>query len=170
MPPWRLETTGLWLLGTAIAIGLCGCSRDPVVTHAAVVKPDPAPIRRHIRATGTVQAEKVFTVQVPQISGQGGRLTLTRLVPNGTHVNQGDLLAEFDRTQQLDNARDAKAKFDDLGHQVDQKQAEFQSNAEKRRSDLQKAEADLAKARLQLRRGPLLSEIDRLKNEAKEAN
>jgi multidrug resistance efflux pump len=109
----------------------------------------------------------VFSVQVPQIVGQNGRITLTRLVPNGSKVNKGDALAEFDRTQQLDNGRDAKAKFEDLGHQVEQKQAEFRSNAEKRRSDLQKAEADLAKAKLQLRRGPLLSDIDRLKNEAK---
>ncbi len=94
-------------------------------------------------------------------------MTLTRLTPNGIRVNQGDTLAEFDRTQELDNAQDAQAKFDDLGHQVEQKTAEFASNAEKRRSELQQAEADLAKAKLQLRRGPLLSEIDRLKNEAK---
>jgi len=122
---------------------------------------------RHVRATGTVQASHVFMVQVPQISGQGGRMTLTRLVPNGVRVKQGDTLAEFDRTKQLDDARDAQAKFDDLSHQVEQKQAEFRSNAEKRRADLQKAEADLAKAKLQLRRGSLLSDIDRLKNEAK---
>jgi len=94
-------------------------------------------------------------------------MTLTRLVPNGVRVKQGDTLAEFDRTKQLDDARDAQAKFDDLSHQVEQKQAEFRSNAEKRRADLQKAEADLAKAKLQLRRGSLLSDIDRLKNEAK---
>jgi multidrug resistance efflux pump len=109
----------------------------------------------------------VYNIQVPAVTGQGGKMTLTSLVPNGSRVNQGDVLAEFDRVQQLDNARDAHAKFDDLGHQVEQKQAEFLSNAEKRRSDLQKAEADLAKAKLQLRRGPLLSDIDRLKNEAK---
>jgi multidrug resistance efflux pump len=114
-----------------------------------------------------VQAVHVSNVQVPQVTGQGGKMTLTSLVPNGSHVNKGDILAEFDRTVQVDNARDAHAKFDDLSHQVDQKKAEFLSSAEKRRSDLQKAEADLAKAKLQLRRGPLLSEIDRLKNEAK---
>ena len=32
---------------------------------------------------------------------------------------------------------------------------------------LQSAEADLAKAKIELRKGPLLAEIDRLKNEAK---
>lgn len=89
------------------------------------------------------------------------------MVGNGLKVKAGDILAEFDRTQQMDNARDAQAKFDDLTHQVEQKQAQNSSDAEKRSSDLQKAEADLAKALLQLRKGPILSEIERLKNEAK---
>ena len=160
-----------FLLAVGIAISLLGCGREPVVTHAAaVINPSPAPgpaVRRQIRATGTVQAVHVSNVQVPSVTGQGGKMTLIGLVPNGSRVKQGDILAEFDRTQQLDNARDAQAKFDDLSHQVEQKKAEFLSNAEKRRSDLQKAEADLAKAKLQLRRGPLLSDIDRLKSEAK---
>lgn len=157
------------LLAVGIAISLLGCAREPVVTHAAAVvtNPSPQPVRRQIRATGTVQAVHVFNVQVPQVTGQGGKMTLTSLAPNGSRVKQGDVLAEFDGTQQFDNARDARAKFDDLSHQVDQKKAEFLSNAEKRRSDLQKAEADLAKAKLQLRRGPLLSDIDREKNEVK---
>jgi multidrug resistance efflux pump len=122
---------------------------------------------RQIRSAGTIQAEKAYTVQVPQIAGQAGRITLVGIVESGVQVEAGEIVAEFDRTQQLDNARDTQAKFDDLTHQVEQKQAEFRSNAEKRRSDLQRAEADLAKATLQLRRGPLLSEIDRLKNEVK---
>jgi HlyD family secretion protein len=157
------------LLAVGIAISLLGCGREPAVTHAAVINSsiNSSPVRRQIRATGTVQAVHVSNVQVPQVTGQGGKMTLTSLVVNGSHVKQGDVLAEFDGTVQFDNARDARAKFDDLGHQVDQKKAEFLSNAEKRRSDLQKAEADLAKAKLQLRRGPLLSEIDRLKNEVK---
>jgi len=146
-----------------------GCDRTPVVTHAAAVaEAPPAPGIRQIRAMGTIQAEKSITVLVPQLAGQGGnRFTLTSLIPNGSKVKEGDTIAEFDNIQQLDNARDSQAKYDDLGHQVDQKRAEFASNAEKRRSDLQKAEADLAKAKLQLRKGPLLSEIDQLKKQTK---
>lgn len=160
-------------LFTAVALLLTfgGCAREPRVTQAAEA-PAPsyagmAPAKRQVRATGTVEATRVFNVQVPQIAGQGGKMTLSRLTTNGIHVNKGDVIAEFDRTKQLDEAQTTEAKFDDLTHQVDQKKAEFASNAESRRSDLQQAEADLAKARLQLRRGPLLSEIDRLKNEVK---
>jgi len=165
-PRWNSRKASVFLALAAVAI-FSGCGKEPVVTHAAAAPERSDPVRRQIRITGTVQAEKAYTVQVPQIAGQGGRFTLVALVPNGVRVKEGDIVAEFDRIQQLDNARDAEAKFDDLGHQVEQKQAESRSNAEKRRSDLQKAEADLSKAELQLRRGPLLSEIDRLKNEAK---
>ncbi|MDX2150780.1 MAG: efflux RND transporter periplasmic adaptor subunit [Bryobacteraceae bacterium] len=120
-----------------------------------------------VRSTGTVQAIRVFNVQVPQISGQGGRITLTRIVPNGVRVNEGDVLAEFDSTQQLEQLREAEAKLDDLTHQLEQKRATYRSDAAKRRQTLREAEADLAKAELQLRKGELLSEIERLKNEAK---
>jgi HlyD family secretion protein len=110
---------------------------------------------------------RASTIQVPQITGQNGRITLVKLIPNGTRVKGGDLLAEFDRTQQVDAARDAEAKYEDLAQQVKQKDAENLSKAEKRTSDLKQAEADLAKARIELRKGPILSEIDRVKNEVK---
>jgi HlyD family secretion protein len=150
----------------------CG-QNSPPVAHAAGIYPA-SPVAHvrgntphEVRLAGTVQAVHFFTVQVPQITSENGRVTLTRLIPNGTRVKTGDLLAEFDRTTQLDSAREAQAKFDDLGHQVEQRVAQNRADAAKRESDLQKADADLAKAELQLRKGPLLSEIDRLKNEVK---
>jgi len=67
----------------------------------------------------------------------------------------------------LDAARDAQAKFEDLHHQVEQKVAENRANAEKRMVELRQAEGDLTKAELELEKGPVLSEIDRLQSEAK---
>ena len=163
--------TALWCAVFAFS---ASCGRTPVpqtqVVHAAGSEPPPAsrpPVRHEVRLTGTIQAVHFFTVQTPQIGGQGGRVTLTKIVANGVRVKAGDLLAEFDRTQEVDNARDAKAKFDDLSHQVEQRQAQNRADEAKRASDLQAADADLAKANLELRKGPLLSEIDRLKNEVK---
>ena len=82
-----------------------------------------------VRATWTVQAVRQISVLVPSITCQSSRITLTRLIPNGTRVKAGDVLAEFDRTQQLDNARDAAAKLDDLEHQVAQRVAQNRSDA-----------------------------------------
>jgi len=158
------------LAGVVSLLFLASCSRPtPVVTHAA---PPSATLhtarsKREVRVTGTLEAVRSSKVLVPQIYGQGGSMTLTKLIPNGSRVQEGDLIAVFDSTQQADNARDAQAKFDDLGHQVDQKAAENRADAEKRAADLRQAEADLAKAQIELQKGPILSEIERLKTEVK---
>lgn len=160
--------------GFAAAAGLlllASCSRSsPPPEHAASAAPVESPrARREVRVAGTIQAVHFSKVLVPAIYGQGGSLTLTRIIPNGSRVKEGDLVAEFDATQQLDSARDAAAKFDDLGHQVDQKRAQNRADAERRAADLKQAEADLAKARIEVQKAPLLSAIDGLKNEARAA-
>ena len=165
-PWWRLLSVCLTLLVAT------SCGRQATtVTHAATVnpgsRPESAERNLQVRATGKVRAVRFFTVQTPQISGQGGRLTLTTLIVNGTKLKPGDLIAEFDSTQEEDKAREARAKYEDLGHQVEQRAAQNRAEAEKRASDLQKAAGDLAKAKIQLSKGPLLAEIDRLKAEAK---
>lgn len=155
----------------ALALITSACSTRGSVEAKA--SPEPAKVDvastapRQIRATGTIQAVSSFTVQVPQLSGRGMRITLVRLAPNGTRVKAGDLLAEFDRTQQADLAREAKAKFEDLAHQVAQKRAQNRNDAEKRSADLKQAEADQAKAEIQLKKAEVLSAIDRDKNQVK---
>jgi multidrug resistance efflux pump len=123
-----------------------------------------------VRVSGTVQAVHSVQVQVPVTEGKEGNLTLTKLIENGVKVHPGDLLAEFDRTNELKLAREAQAKYDDLTHQVDQKRAEHKSNSEKRSSELQQAEADLKKAEIEIRKGPILSEIEQEKNAVKLAD
>ena len=86
-------------------------------------------------------------------------MTLTKLIANGSQVKEGDLIAIFDSTQQTDLAREASAKYEDFGHQVEQKQAQNRADAEKRTSELRQAEADLAKAEIELKKGPVLAEI-----------
>lgn len=120
-----------------------------------------------VRATGVIRAVHSVLVQVPRIEGQGGQLTLATLIDNGATVHEGDSVATFDRTNQIRLLREAQAKFDDLSHQVEQKQAEHNSNVEKRTSDLLGAEADLRKAEIEIRKGPILSEIDKQKNQVK---
>lgn len=148
------------------------CNRTtPPVAQAAAPAPADAgtarPTAREIRLTGLIIAVHSSKVLVPQIYGDGSPLTLTYLIANGAKVKEGEQLAAFDPTSQMDKARDASAKADDLGHQADQKRAQNHADAEKRASDLKQAEADLAKAEIELKKGPLLSEIDRLKNEEK---
>ena len=149
-----------------------GCGGRQAPANAAPEASQPAaaesPVRpRGVRTIGTIAAQRITPVQVPRISGQGGMMTLVKLVPNGSVVHIGDLVAEFDSTAQIKSQRDAQAKFDDLSHQVEQKMAEDRSNAAKRTSDLAQATADLEKAKLEIRKGPVLSDLEQLKNAEK---
>lgn len=120
-----------------------------------------------VRSTGTVKAVHSVMVQVPRMEGVPKDLTLTRIIKNGSQVREGDTLAEFDPTDEVKALRDAQAKFDDLRHQVEQKIAEHQNNVEKRVSELKQAQADLDKAALEIKKGPILSEIEAEKNRVK---
>ena len=158
-------------------LALAGCARAAAGTGAdaapgaGVPAAAPLPVTdrttRELRLTGIVEAIHSSKVTVPQIIGQGGRLTLTRLIPNGARVRKGDVLAEFDPLQQLEAAFTARAKYEDLGHQVEQKISENRADAERRRADLTQAQSDLRKAQLELEKGPVLAELDRLRNEAR---
>jgi HlyD family secretion protein len=169
-----LDGTGKWLVLLAGCLYLPGCSVQPT-TRANASPPAALPSgepqnRRVVRATGLIQALEWQSIRVPQLSGVGARITLTRLIPNGAAVSKGDLLVEFDRTTLLDEERDAKAKVDDLSHQLEEKKAQVKSDAAKRVAQLREAEADRDKAQLQLRKGPVLSDIDLLKSQARAEN
>lgn len=163
-------------------LSITGCARTPVNAaskdvSATLTSPSTAAgsvrARRIVRATGIVQAVRTHTVRVPQISqiaqtpGRSPQLTLTALVPNGTAVKKGDTLVEFDQTAQLDDAREAQAKLEDLRHQLEQSRAQVNSDSTKRIAKIREAEADLGKARLQLQKGPVLADLERKKNEVK---
>jgi len=176
----RKVTTGISTFGSrslsvvvlCLAALLASCNRPaPAPTHAAsepAVAPAPR-VKREIRASCVVQAVQAVHLPVPRIQAQSSYITLTQLIPSGSRVKEGDLIAGFDATQQMDAARDAQAKFEDLGHQVEQRNAEIRASREQRTANLRQAEASLAKAELELTKGPTLSDIDRQKNEAQAA-
>lgn len=155
------------------AVVLVSCERastngtGTAVVSAAGPTRDQPHGQREVRLTGTVEAIHSSKVIVPQTFGQGGQLTLTHLIENGAHVKQGDLIAEFDPTQQIDNALTARGKYEDLSHQVEQKIAQNHADQEKRISDLTQAKGDLAKAELELQKAPILAEIAKLENDVK---
>src|SRR5438093_1245518 len=108
----------------------CGQRPTPPVTHAAEGGTEATRMKREIRLTGIIEAVRSSKVIVPQLLGPGGPMTLTKLIKNGVTVAEGDLVAVFDSTAQVDAARLAEAKYDDLGHQVEQKRAQIRADSE----------------------------------------
>jgi len=153
------------------ALLLMGCTQTqvervtpPVAAPAAAAAPEPMRPGREARLSGIVEAIRYSRVGVPQLMGQNNRMTLTRIVANGARVNAGDVIAEFDALEQIDAARTADAKQEDLDHQVQQKAAQNRADAEKRRSDVQQADAALRKALLEVSKAEILPVIDQQQN------
>jgi HlyD family secretion protein len=169
-----VHVRGNWRLGLiAACAALISCGPTPpnltsrVEANSSAPPKSPPSRSKTLRTNGTVQALESYSVRVPQITGQSSRVTLTGLIPNGSKVNAGDVVAEFDRTTILDEVLATEAKLAETAHQVSEKQAQIRSDRAKRESAIAEATAELKKAQLQLRKGPILSEIDRLKNDAK---
>ena len=150
---------------------LSSCARSGSNTPAETGPPQQAArTRREIRLTGIVEATRSSKVTVPQIIGQSYQFTLIRLIPNGSRVEEGDIVAEFDPTAQIDAAFAARSKFEDLGHQVEQKASQNRADAEKLRGEFVQAQADLSKALLEVEKAPILGEIPREQNNIKADN
>ena len=161
------------VLSSAVLAGCWGSNvpakKSATTSSPAATTSNPAAHARTIRWTGLLEAVRSTRVSVPQVTGPTFRMTLTRIVPNGATVAKGDLIAEFDPLEQLDQARQSAGKYDDLAHQVRQRQADNAANVEKRRLEHEQAEADLAKARLDVSKAPVLGNIEAQQNAIREA-
>lgn len=72
----------------------------------------PAAAAQTIRLKGMTAAVEARAIQAPLIAGQQvGTLTITKFIPSGTRVRQGDLLVEFDRQAQLRDSIDKQARL-----------------------------------------------------------
>ncbi len=130
---------------------------------------------RALRLNGLVEAVESVTVQAPRLAGAGGQpLVITQIAPKGAHVRKGDLVIEFDRQQQLRNALDRKADWQDLEEQIKKKRADQVAQDAKDATALKKAESDLSLAKLEMLKNDMIPRIEAEKNklslDAAEAN
>src|SRR5580658_7512075 len=123
------------------------------------------PMLRTIRVGGILAAVHFSGVSAPALRGTRFQLTVVRVAPAGTHVQPGDVIAEFDRQQQKQNFDDHQTAYNDQNDAILKRQSELKIEREKQLSDLQKAKADLESAKLENRRNEILSKIDAEKNQ-----
>jgi HlyD family secretion protein len=114
-----------------------------------------------LRLKGMTEAIKARAIQAPLLAGQQvGTLTITKIVPSGTRVKKGDLLAEFDSQAQLRDFIDKQAQSDDENEKVIEEQAKEAAARAKDETEMTQAEDSLSKAKLEMEKVELLSRID----------
>lgn len=120
---------------------------------------------RSVRLSGTVEAVQSTTIAAPRLSGPNtNSLVITHLIHQGTKVLPGDLLVEFDRQQQVQNALDRRAELNDLEQQIRKKEAEGRAARARDDSEILQAESSLSRARLEMVKNDMLPRIQAEKN------
>lgn len=120
---------------------------------------------RSVRLSGTVEAVQSTTIAAPRLSGpNSSSLVITRLVRPGTHVRPGDLLVEFDRQTQLQNALDRRADLNDLEQQIRKKEAEERAARARDDSEILQAESSSSRATLEMVKNVMVPRIQAEKN------
>ncbi len=120
---------------------------------------------RSVRVSGTVEAVQSHPVSAPRLTGQtASSLVITRMVAGGTKVHVGDFLVEFDRQQQIRNAQDKEAEYNDFVQQIKKLQADQATARATDDDDLKQAEDAVSTAQLEVKRSEVQSRIQVEKN------
>jgi HlyD family secretion protein len=122
------------------------------------------PVAETLRLSGTVEAVRVRSVQVPRMQGPATPLMIIGLVPAGRRVEPGDTLVEFDPQQQERDAFTRRAEVVTLDGEIEKRRAEQAAVEAKDRTELVAAEHDVDRARLDVRKNELISRIEAEKN------
>lgn len=169
--PRRLRRMLAWLAASAVLIGLAAWGalllyRALPASQGAVV---PTTVVRRGDVTITVTARgrleggnsEMLTAPTSGVS----ELHITLLRKEGEPVKAGDVIAEFDKTEQDYKLREAQADLAEAEAHLKQAQAESEAQQEEDRYALLKAQADLKQAELDVRKNRLLSTIAARQNE-----
>jgi HlyD family secretion protein len=110
-----------------------------------------------ISTKGSLQGGNSKMLMAPMTGSQ--QLTLTQLRKPGDLVQEGDVVAEFDTTEEAHKMREAQSDLAEAEQQVAQAKAESQAREEELNTELILAKGELEQARLECRRNPLLAAI-----------
>jgi multidrug efflux pump subunit AcrA (membrane-fusion protein) len=134
-------------------------STVPDVPTTAVKKSD---VTFTVTAKAELQGGKSEMLSAPMMGG--AQLILTSLSNSGDLVKDGDVVAQFDTTEQEFKLKEAEADLAEAEQQVAQAQADSQAKDEESQYELVQAKADLRQAELEERRNPLLAAITARQN------
>ncbi len=116
-----------------------------------------------VYATGELHAKNSVMLTAPPIGG--GNLKITRLVHTGVRVKKGDVVIEFDPSEQRYKLEQNRSELLQAEQEIIKAQADAAVLTAKDKVDLLKARYDVRRAELDVQKNELLSTIDARKND-----
>jgi HlyD family secretion protein len=177
--PGKPGRSALWWLLGGLVVLMAGLAyrfapaptqkkNAPSVLRTSVVRR--GPVRETIRLTGLTVAQKSATLLTPQMWGvrvhgsQDFTQILQKLIPAGSHVRKGEIVAEFDRMYMMNRMDDYKAWVDQHRANLRKLEALLDVRRKAYEQQIRRAKADMDKAELELRRESVYSVIKAEKN------
>jgi HlyD family secretion protein len=96
-----------------------------------------------ITRSGEIKALRSLTISAPSV---GGKLLITRLIPEGTVVKKGDLIVEFDQTELLERLESAKRDLTAAEAELDLTEAKNELRDRELEEEIRKKEIEARKA------------------------
>ena len=115
-----------------------------------------------VQTTGELQTGQIATLFAPPVGG--GTLQIIHLDPDGTEVKPGDLVLEFDPSEQEYNLEKSRTDLEEGEQEMTKAKAQAEVQNSDDRLALLKAKYAVREAELQVKKNPLLAAIDAKKN------
>ncbi len=129
-----LVAAGIWYYRTA--------SATVTVSDKDLITVQKVDFPQIVVSSGLMEAKSSVAVTPPQVSG-ARTFKLTRMIDEGTQVNEGDFLLEFDGSDYSKNLRDAQTQFQSQQEQSQQSRSRFDSQIRDNKLNLDQAKSDL---------------------------
>jgi multidrug efflux pump subunit AcrA (membrane-fusion protein) len=161
----------IWLLvGTLLGLGVLGMtaavrwtSRGSEVSDIPIARVKRGDLDPRIYATGELKATHSSVLSAPQIGG--GSLQITHLLHTGVPVKKGDIVIEFDPTEQQFKLEQNRSDLQQADQEIIKAKADASVQAATDRVALLKARFEVRRAELEVEKNELASAIDAKKNE-----
>ncbi|MBZ5521069.1 MAG: efflux RND transporter periplasmic adaptor subunit [Acidobacteriia bacterium] len=111
----------------------------------------------YIQIRGNIKAVHSIQLVAPPI---GGDLQIVKLVPTGTMVRKGDIIAQFDTSNFDRSLEQRQSELKSADADIEHIKAENRLSQEQQATDVLQARFDVDRARLDVSKQEILSEID----------
>jgi HlyD family secretion protein len=119
-------------------------------------------LRLNVRTTGELQTGQEVTLFAPPVSG--GTLQIVHLAREGAQVKPGEIVLEFDPSEQEYNLEKSRSDLEEGGQEMAKAKAQSDVQDSDDRLAMLKAKFAVRKAELDVQKNPLLAAIDAKKN------
>ena len=116
-----------------------------------------------IHTTGELRASHSRMLSAPQVGG--GALQITHLLHTGTPVKKGQIVLEFDPSEQQYKLEQSRSEFEQAEQEITKAKSDAAVQAAQDKVALLKARFDVRRAELEVNKNELLSSIDAKKND-----